>query len=153
MPKGLSGIDRKILTMLLESQGRVSSNQVSKDLGIPKSTVQRRRKRLEKEFLITTYSLNPDKFGWRNIILLIATERGATHDVGRELLKRNDVSYVASTVGEHMINLRAEAHVSDNAELLQLLEQVKAMNGVKDVMWIEVVETIGRHNVAKDLDP
>ncbi len=151
MHKGLSSVDRKILTMMLESDGRVSSNQVSKKLEIPKSTVQRRRKRLEKEYLTTTYSLNSAKFGLRNIDLLIATERGATLKVGRELLTRKDVSYVASTVGEHTMNLRAEAHVADNAELLLLLEDVKAMDGVKDVVWSEVVETIGRNIPTKHL--
>ena len=152
MAKGLSSVDRKILTMLLESNGRVSSNQVSKKLEIPKSTVQRRRKRLEKEYLTTTYSLNSEKFGWRNIDLLIATERGATLDVGRELLTRKNVSYVATTVGEHTINLRAEAHIANNAELLLLLEHVESIEGVKDVVWSEVVETLGRNSSAKHLD-
>jgi DNA-binding Lrp family transcriptional regulator len=152
MHKGLSSVDRKILTMILESDGRVSSNLVSRKLEIPKSTVQRRRKRLEREYLTTTYSLNSDKLGWRNIDLLIATERGATLHVGKELLTSSNVSYVASTVGEHTINLRAEAHVANNAELLLLLEHVKAMEGVKDVIWSEVVETIGRNSAAKHLD-
>ena len=79
--------------------------------------------------------------------LLIATERGATLQVGKELLKRRDVSSVASMLGEHAINLRAEALVMSNAELLRLLEQVKAIDGVRDVLWCEVVETIGKNSL------
>ena len=147
MPRALSGVDRKILAILLESDRRVSSSEVSKKLGIPMSTVQRRRKRLEKEYITANYSLNSKNFGWRTVDLLIATERGATLQVGKELLKRRDVSTVASMLGEHAINLRAEALVMSNTELLRLLEQVKAIDGVRDVLWCEVVETIGKNSL------
>ena len=42
------------------------------------STVQRRRKKLEEEYLIKHYYLDPMKFGWRKIDLLIYTEGGET---------------------------------------------------------------------------
>jgi DNA-binding Lrp family transcriptional regulator len=147
MPSALSGVDRRILAILLESDRRVSSSEMSKRLGIPMSTVQRRRKRLEKEYITANYSLNSKNFGWRTVDLLIATERGATLQVGKELLKRRDISSVASMLGEHAINLRAEALVMSNAELLRLLEQVKAIDGVRDVLWCEVVETIGKNSL------
>jgi DNA-binding Lrp family transcriptional regulator len=145
--RDLSNVDRKILALLLESERRVSSSEVSKKLGIPTSTVQRRRKRLEKEYITASYSLNSQNLGWRSVDLLIATERGATLHVGKELLKRPDVSIVASMLGEHAINLRAEALVASNTELLRLLEQVKGIDGVRDVLWCEVVETIGKNNL------
>jgi DNA-binding Lrp family transcriptional regulator len=147
VPRALSSVDRKILAILLESDRRVSSSEMSKKLGIPMSTVQRRRKRLEKEYITANYSLNSKNFGWRTVDLLIATERGATLQVGKELLKRRDISSVASMLGEHAINLRAEALVMSNAELLRLLEQVKAIDGVRDVLWCEVVETIGKNSL------
>lgn len=132
--------------MMLESEQRVSSSAMSKKLGIPTSTVQRRRKRLEKEYITASFSLNSKNFGWRNVDLLIGTERGATLQVGKELLKRPDISRVASMLGEHAINLKAEALVVNNAELVRLIEQVKAIDGVRDVLWCEVVETIGKNN-------
>ena len=147
MPRGLSSVDRRILAILLETDRRVSSSEVSKRLGVPTSTVQRRRKRLEKEYITASYSLNSKNFGLRDVDLLIATERGATLQVGKELLKRPDISRVASMLGEHAINLRAEALVVSNAELLRLLDQVKAIDGVRDVLWCEVVETIGKNNL------
>ena len=54
--------------------------------------------------------------------------------------------YAARTIGEHTIDLRIEVFVKDNGQPLDLLEDVKGMNGVRDVVWTEVVETIGRKN-------
>ncbi len=48
------------------------------------------------------------------------------------------------TIGEHTIDLRVEVFVKDNGILLDLMEEVKAMKGVRDVIWTEVVSTIGR---------
>jgi DNA-binding Lrp family transcriptional regulator len=142
----LSDVDRKMLKLLLQSEGKMHSHEISQELGVPISTVQRRRKRLEEIYLIKSYTLNPVKFGWRRIDFLIATEGGATMSVGKELLRRPEVTYVARSIGEHTIDLRVETFVQDNSELLNLLEDVKGMEGVKDVVWSEIVEVIGKKN-------
>jgi hypothetical protein len=54
------------------------------------------------------------------------------------------VVYVGRSIGEHTIDLRAEVIVKDNSELLGLLELVKAMDSVKDVIWSEIVDVIGK---------
>ena len=129
----LSDMDRKMLRLLLDSEGNVPTHEISEQLGMPISTVQRRRKRLEEEYLIKHYSLDPMKFGYRKIDLLIYTQGGDTMSVGQELLKREEVTYAARTIGEHTIDLRIEVFVKDNGVLLYLLETVKAMKGVRDV--------------------
>ena len=144
MNSNLSEIDRKMLGLLLDSEGRVPTQELSLQLGIPLSTVQRRRKKLEHEYLLKTYSLDPMKLGYRRIDLLIYTQGGETMNIGKELLKREEVSSAFRTIGEHTIDLRVEVFVKDNGILLDLMEQVKAMKGVRDVVWTEVIATIGR---------
>lgn len=61
-----------------------------------------------------------------------------------DLLKLDPVVYVGLSVGQQTIDLRAEVIIKDNSELLELLESVKAMTGVKDVMWSEIVKVAGR---------
>jgi hypothetical protein len=39
--------------------------------------------------------------------------------------------------------LRVETIVKDNHELLDLLEKLKAMDGVRDAVWSEIVGTVG----------
>jgi hypothetical protein len=58
-------------------------------------------------------------------------------------LKRDNVVSVGRSIGEHTIDLRAEVIIKDNSELLELLEAVKAMDGVRDVVWSEVVDIMG----------
>jgi DNA-binding Lrp family transcriptional regulator len=140
----LSTVDRKLLKLLLGSEGTISSHELSEEAGVPVSTVQRRRKHLEDEYILKHYAINPLKFGFRKVDLLIYTGGGGTMDIGRELMKREEVTYVARTIGEHTIDLRVEVFIRDNALLLNLLEDVKGMQGVRDVVWSEVVEEIGR---------
>jgi DNA-binding Lrp family transcriptional regulator len=146
----LSELDRKLLKLLLSTGGEIPTHELSQQLGIPLSTVQRRRKKLEDTYLIKTYSLDPMKFGYRRIDLLIYTEGGQTMKIGEELLKREEVTSALRTIGEHTIDLRVEVFVKDNGVLLDLLEEVKAMKGVRDVIWTEVIATIGRKNFPND---
>jgi DNA-binding Lrp family transcriptional regulator len=142
--KALSNVDREILKVLLTPNENYSSILLSKRIGIPLTTVQRRRKRLQKEFLESSYSLNLKKFGWRRVDLLIASRRGKTDLIAEQLLSFDEVTYVGKSIGEHTIDLRAEIIISDNAELLDVLEKVKAMDGVHDALWSEIVQVVGR---------
>ena len=64
--------------------------------------------------------------------------------VAKKLLDINEVTYVGKSIGEHTIDLRIETIVKDNASILDLLEKIKAMDGVRDVVWNEIVTVVGR---------
>jgi len=135
----LTAVDKKILKMLLTPDGMHSSKSLARKLGVPATTVQRRRKRLEK-FLEVSYTLSLKTFGWHKVDFLIATESGKTAQIGKKLLEREEIIYVGKSIGQHTIDLRVE----DNAEILRMMELLKATPGIKDVIWTEIVEVVGR---------
>jgi AsnC-type helix-turn-helix domain len=139
----LTPVDRKILKFLLTPDGRHSSKSLARKLGIPATTVQRRRKRLES-LLTISYTLCLKTFGWHKVDFLIATASGKTGTIGKELLKRDEVIYVGKSIGQHTIDLRVETVLEDNAEILRMMELLKAMDGIKEVVWTEIVEVVGR---------
>ena len=64
--------------------------------------------------------------------------------VASKLLDCDEVTYVGKSIGEHTIDLRVETIVKDNASVLDVLEKIKAMDGVNDVVWSEIVSVVGR---------
>ena len=140
----LSPVDRKLLKTLLTPDGRHSSKALARKLGLPATTIQRRRKRLENEFLTISYNLDLAKFGWHKVDFLIATESGKTGFIAKTLLKRDEVVYVGKSIGQHTIDLRIETILQDNSEILRMMEMLKATPGIKDVVWTEIVEVVGR---------
>ena len=141
---GLSQLDRKILKILLTPNGHLKSTKsISTKLGIPVTTIRRRRKRLESKFLKMQYVLDIEKFGWRRIDFFISIRNGLVNNVAKKLMDLNDITYVGKSIGEHTIDLRVESIVKDNVVLLDLLEQIKAMEGVRDVVWSEIVNVVG----------
>ena len=141
----MSTLDKEILKILLNpNDGKRSSEILSERTGSPISTIQRRRRQLEKEYLELSYTLIIEKFGWRRVDLLISTTSGKTDAIAKQLLTREEVVYVGKSIGEHTIDLRAEIIVKDNSELLDVLEEVKAMEGVRDTIWSEIVHVVGK---------
>jgi DNA-binding Lrp family transcriptional regulator len=141
----LSDVDKKMLESLLASSGKVSSLALSRKLDIPLTTIQRRRKRLESEFLEVAYTLRLDKLGWRKADLLVATYKGTTSAVGKDLLSNNAITRVCRSIGEHTIDLHAEVVFKNNTELLNTIEWIKSLDGVKDVIWTEPVQEVGKN--------
>lgn len=134
-----------MLKILLSPNGDLkSSKSLSAKLGIPITTVRRRRKRLESKFLKMHYILDIEKFGWKRVDFFISIRNGMVNAVANKLLTSDEVTYVAKSIGEHTIDLRVEAIVKDNGSILDLLEKIKAMEGVKDVVWSEIVNVVGR---------
>ena len=140
----LSELDRKLLNILLTPNGRISSKSIAAKLGIPVTTIQRRRKRLEKDYLVQTYTLNLQQFDWHKVDFLIATDSGKTDALAKSLLKREEVIYAGKSIGEHTIDLKIETILKNNSEILRMMELLKATPGIKDVVWMEIVEVAGR---------
>src|SRR5689334_1411120 len=131
----LSKIDKEMLKILLYPNGRSSSKLISMKLGLPESTVQRHRRRLEKEVLHQNYTLDVTKFGWHQVDFLIATDCGKTDLIGKSLLKRDEIIYVGKSIGQHTIDLRVETVLEDNSEILRMMELLKSTEGIREVVW------------------
>jgi DNA-binding Lrp family transcriptional regulator len=141
----VSDLDRKLLKILLLPNGDLkSSKSLSSKLGIPITTVRRRRKRLETKFLKLHYVLDIEKFGWKRVDFFISIRNGMVNAVANKLLYSDEVTYVGKSIGEHTIDLRVETIVRDNASILDILEKIKAMDGVQDVVWSEIVSVVGK---------
>ena len=96
----LSESDKEILKVLLSPDNGIkrSSLLLAEKLRIPLTTIQRRKKRLEKDFLTSSYTLNLEKFGWRRVDLLIYTRNGKTDSVAYRLLENEEVVYVGKSI-------------------------------------------------------
>ena len=141
----VSDLDRKLLKILLLPNGDLkSSKSLSLKLGLPITTVRRRRKRLESKFLKLHYVMDIEKFGWKRVDFFISIRNGMVNAVANKLLDSDEVTYVGKSIGEHTIDLRVETIVRDNASILDILEKIKAKDGVQDVVWSEIVSVVGK---------
>ena len=141
----ISNLDRKLLKILLSPNDDLkSSKSLSAKLGIPMTTVRRRRKRLESKFLKMHYVLDIEKFGWKRVDFFISIRNGMVNAVANKLIDSDEVTYVGKSIGEHTIDLRVETILKDNASILDILEKIKAMDGVNDVVWSEIVSVVSR---------
>lgn len=149
----LSRLDKKILKILLAPNGRTcahiaaaasSNGIIANTLGLSLGRVKRRREIVEKLHLESWYSMNVKGVGHKRVDFLIATERGRTVLIAKKLLKVKEVVSVSRSIGQPTIDLRAELIVKDNGQLLELLEQVKGIDGVTNVVWSEVVYVVGK---------
>ena len=136
-----SKLDKQILKILLSSNGgRITSREIARVLNVSATTVQRRRKFLENEVLTVNYTLDLKRFGWHKIQFLVATTGGRTTSIAKEIAKMNQIVHVSKSIGDHAIDLHVIAVVHDNSELLDVMEQIRSIDGVKDAIWTESVQ-------------
>ena len=141
----LTNADKTILHHLFSSQGHVSSLKLSRELNIPLSTIQRRRKRLQDSLIETRYSLKIEKLGWRNATLLISTASGKIETIGQEILDMSDlVSSVTRAMGASTFDLRVEVIFKTNTDLMMLIDRIKSTEGVSGLIWSESLKLIGK---------
>jgi DNA-binding Lrp family transcriptional regulator len=143
----LSKSDKTILRRLVSSSGYTSSQVLSRELEIPMTTVQRRRKRLESDLVERNYLLKAERLGWRTATLYVTSENGSTVAIGKAILEMNEmVSSVTRNMGENDMDIRVELFFRTNFELASILELIKSIKGVRNVVWSESIELIGKND-------
>jgi len=85
-----------------------------------------------------------EKYKLHRVEFLIATSGGQTLSVAKRLLKLKEVTYAAISIGQPTIDLRIEAILKDNEDILRVLEMIKATAGVRDAVWTEIVQVVQR---------
>lgn len=143
----LSKSDKVILSRLCASKGHVSSLMLSRDLSIPLSTIQRKRKRFESVLVERNYVLRIDALGWRKANLFISTTSGMAAEVGRKILEMDEmIASVSRVLGENASDLMVEVIFRTHMELASTIDRIKSQEGVKDVIWNENLGTIGKNS-------
>lgn len=148
----LTSNDKAILRFLSESKGHVSSLKISRELEIPLSTIQRRRKRLQDIAIESNYSLKAEKLGWRSASLYVSSTSGRTETIGKEILDMSDqVASATRTMGDNSFDLRIEVIFRTVEDLTALIDKIKSMAGVSNVIWSESLKVIGKNNINKKI--
>ena len=145
--RSLSFIDRTILKALLNSRGQASSPQLSKELDIPLTTIQRRRNRLE-EFIEESYTLRYGKFGKRQVIFIVSLGPSHKSGIADDILYLRNITAVRRIFGDG-VDLLVEAVLESNKEIMSISENIRSISGVQHVRWLESLEVMGRN---KELD-
>jgi DNA-binding Lrp family transcriptional regulator len=125
----------------------ISSTDIAEKYGVPLSTIQRRRAKLEETVLNKAYSLDIRQLGWRTADLLITVEKGKAEETARKLLENNKVNVIVASlrIGHPQVDIMADVFYRDSIELHTLTERVKAMPYVTFVEWAEVVKVVGNN--------
>ena len=126
----------------------ISSTEIASKYGIPLSTVQRRRAKLESSLLTKEYSIDIRRLGWRIGDLLIAVEKGKAEETAGLLLKNKICNALSASlrIGHPQVDIMANVFYRDSQELHKITETVKAMPNVTSVEWAEVVKVVGRNS-------
>jgi DNA-binding Lrp family transcriptional regulator len=141
----LCALDREILKIILAPHNGkiISSKEIAKRLSVPATTVQRHRRKLEDEEILTaSYCLNVKRFGLRHVDFLVSTQNGKTMLVIKKLEKMKEVVSVTRSIGQPTIDLQVETILMDNEEILNMLETIKGMDGVRDAIWSESIQRV-----------
>lgn len=138
----LDSLDIKIMRELLGNPDSSSSKMVRK-FGIPLSTVQRRKTRLERLVLTRKYELNTHDLGWRNAEILMLVENGKADYMAEKLIEKFDNVIGTSTRINTNSNLAAYVGFRNSYELHELMEKIRAMPNVSNIEWSEIVRDVG----------
>jgi len=99
---------------------------------------------LEKQHLEYGYHMDMKGVGHRLLDFLTATHRGLTVPIAKSMLKMREIVSVGRSIGRSSIDLRSEIIIKDNEHLVDLLDRVRGLAGVKDVVWSEIVHVVGK---------
>jgi DNA-binding Lrp family transcriptional regulator len=135
-------INLKIIEELVKNPNTSSASLATK-LGMPLSSLQRRRTKLEKSLLIKSYHINLKASGGKMGDAVINVDKGRSREVATNILKKfkSNVMSVSTRINsEH--NVAAQIIYNDTSELHNLLESIKSIPYVTSLQWSEMVEII-----------
>jgi hypothetical protein len=94
-----------------------------------------------------SYTLKAESFGMRTAELFISTKNGSTSEVANKLLTLSAmVDSVVRVIGDSSTSIILDIRFKTNPELLGVIEQIRSLNGVVTVSWIERISIEGQNN-------
>jgi ribonuclease P protein component len=130
------------LIQLLTQNARLSNSELSRRLGVSRSTVQTRIERLEQTGAILGYTLRPNPARDQHVVqahVSISVAPKLQAAVERNLLKLRGITTLYSTSGAD--DLIAIVQADSMAELEQCLDAIRDTDGVLDTRSAIILST------------
>ncbi len=139
--------DLKIIDMLREN-ARIPVTEIASRLDVSESTIRKRIRALEKNGVITQYTVvvDPSKLGY-NSVSMVGIDVESTHllDVAMRMTEFPEVKFVATSTGDHMII--TEIWTNDSKELGRFIaKNIEKQEGVKRVSPTIILENWKVHS-------
>jgi len=133
--------DKKIL-MELQGNSNQNTTKLSKTLNIPRTTINNRIRKLEKERVIERYKA---VLNWKNagksvcaLIHIVISSKESVYDVAERLRKMKNVEEIFVTAGQ--FDIIAKVRLKTNDELAEFIFDPKA--GLRSLPSIERTESM-----------
>lgn len=133
--KSIDEIDIKIIDLMILNK---NNKQISQELIIPLSTVQRRVRNLISEGYVTfNAQINYQKFGFKTGLLHIYLKNGDIEETAKKIHNLQNVT----TIEIHVGNSDILGHVvyKDGKALLNLISEIKKISDIEKIVWSERV--------------
>ncbi len=139
-------LDAKIIEDLL-NDAFVSSTDISKKHKAPLSTVQRRRRHLEKTLLTRRYEIDLKKQGFRIGEMTVFPKNGSGKEIVNKIFSKypNHVLSIAIKIDGTII-LSAMVYFRTTPEIHDIMTDIHSMAGVENVKFSETVDILRDNN-------
>ena len=151
----LDKINVEILKNIIRNPD-IKSSEISKEIGIPLSTVQRRRSKLETSAILKkSFVIDFHRLGLRVADLLIKVSKGDIESIVNEIVKQHSKSILEITVrlGQPDINLVVRLAYKDNNEIYEIMRTLNTIENIDYIQWSEILKeiTTDRHGLIESL--
>ncbi len=135
--------DREIID-ILSKDSRTPFTEIAKKLNVSESTVRKRIRALEDNEVIKKYSIlvDPAKIGYNTVAIVgLDVEPQRFLSVASKLTEFDEVRYVATSTGDHMIMF--EIWTRDGKELTKVIsEKIGKIKGVHRICPSIILEKL-----------
>jgi hypothetical protein len=144
----LSTADKIIIKAVLNSPSKINAMELQALTSLPTATLQRRRKRIEAQYITTTRDVNLKAVGLMRVHLLIAV--GGTSNIANiagYVINMPFVSKVSRVFGgtKHVLLVEAITRTADIAGIANILEAIRRVEDILDVLWFTDVEDVAKN--------
>jgi Lrp/AsnC family transcriptional regulator for asnA, asnC and gidA len=127
-PNVLDDVDRAIIERL-QADGRAPYTRLAAAVGLSEAAVRQRVQRLLDAGIMQVVAVtNPLSIGYKRMAMIGVRTEGPSDGIAKALQQMTDIDYLVVTAGS--FDLMCEVVVSDDADLLDLTNRIRRVEGV-----------------------
>jgi Lrp/AsnC family transcriptional regulator, regulator for asnA, asnC and gidA len=124
--------DLKLIELMISSHANKNTKQMSTNLGISLSTVQRRiRNMIEKGVIVSRFQVDYEKIGYRKGLIHVYKMDGNSKEIIKAISKLKGITSIETHIGDSDILVSVIYKMS--SDLSDIINGIKHIDGIKGI--------------------